>query len=140
MIFLTFAAVMEINFTEKELVVFNKISQAAVELGLPCFVIGGFIRDKIIGRPTKDADIVCLGDGIALANKVADFFEPRPYVAFFKNLGTAQIKIEDFEIEFVGARKESYRHNSRNPQIEAGTLVDDQNRRDFTINALAVSL
>jgi poly(A) polymerase len=140
MIFLTFAAVMEIICTEKELFVFNKISQAAEELGLPCFVIGGFVRDKIIGRPTKDADIVCLGDGIALANKVADLFEPRPYVAFFKNFGTAQIKIEDFEIEFVGARKESYRHNSRNPQVEAGTLVDDQNRRDFTINALAVSL
>ena len=144
---------MDINCTEKELFVFKKIAHAAEELNVPCYVIGGFVRDKILGRPTKDADIVCVGDGIELANKVADRFQPRPYIAFFKNFGTAQIKInflddvpdddgknEIFEIEFVGARKESYRYHSRNPDVTAGTLADDQLRRDFTINALAISL
>lgn len=145
---------MEINCTEKELFVFKKIAHAAEELGIPCYIIGGFVRDKILDRATKDADIVCVGDGIELANKVADRFKPRPYVSFFKNFGTAQIKIsfsednsssakdmeEIFEIEFVGARKESYRYHSRNPETGPGTLEDDQRRRDFTINALAISL
>jgi poly(A) polymerase len=150
---------MDIPCTERELFVFKKIAQAAAELEVSCYVIGGFVRDKIIGRTTKDADIVCIGDGIELANKVADRFQPRPYVSFFKNFGTAQIKIpfssqhyeqqatdpakEDpdvFEIEFVGARKESYGYHSRNPQVVSGTLEDDQRRRDFTINALAISL
>ena len=131
---------MEINCTRKELALFKKIGRAAEELHLPCYVIGGFVRDKIIGRPTRDADIMCVGDGIELARKVSTYFKPQPAVAYFKNFGTAQIKMEDFEIEFVGARKESYRDHSRNPDIAPGTMEDDQLRRDFTINALAVSL
>ena len=136
---LIFAA-MDIQCTDKELFIFKKISNVAGELGLPCYLIGGFVRDKIIGRSTKDADIVCLGDGIELAHKVAERFNPAPTVAFFKNFGTAQIKLGDFEIEFVGARKESYRSDSRNPDVEPGTLENDQDRRDFTINAMAISL
>ena len=131
---------MHIHFSHKEQVIFQKIAKAASELGLPSFLIGGFVRDKIIGRSTKDADIVCLGDGIVLAHAVAEKFHPKPYVSFFKNYGTAQIKIDGFEIEFVGARKESYNYESRNPDVQPGTLEDDQNRRDFTINALAISL
>src|SRR6478735_2487994 len=93
---------MEIKCTKKELDIFKKVAEAAAELGFPCYLIGGFVRDKIIGRPTKDADIVCVGDGIELAHKVAARFHPRPPVSFFKNFGTAQIKLEDWEIEFVG--------------------------------------
>ncbi len=152
---------MDIHCTNKELLILRKIEHAADELQVPCYLIGGFVRDKIIGRPTKDADIVCLGDGIELAHRVADKFKPKPMVAYFKNFGTAQIKIlnffsdkdalslpydaddseiKTFEIEFVGARKESYLQHSRKPQVESGTLEDDQNRRDFTINAMAISL
>ncbi len=131
---------MDISCTEKELFVFNKIAHAAWDLGMPCYVIGGFVRDKLIGRPTKDADIVCAGDGIVLAHEVAGRFKPVPKVAYFKNFGTAQIKIDDWEIEFVGARKESYQYHSRKPDVIPGTLQDDQQRRDFTINALAISL
>ncbi|HSC36814.1 MAG TPA: HD domain-containing protein [Chitinophagaceae bacterium] len=131
---------MDIRCTERELFIFNKIAHAAKELGTPCYVIGGFVRDKLIGRKTKDADIVCVGDGIALAHAVAKRFSPQPPVAFFKTYGTAQVKLEDLEIEFVGARRESYGYHSRNPEVVPGSLEDDQNRRDFTINALAVSL
>jgi len=137
--FLIFAT-MEINCTERELFVFKKIAHAAEALQTPCYIIGGFVRDKLIGRKTKDADIVCVGNGIDLAHKVAAHFNPVPPVAFFKTYGTAQIKLDDFEIEFVGARKESYKFHSRNPDVVPGTLEDDQNRRDFTINALAISL
>ena len=131
---------MEIQCTDRELAILEKIAGAADALSVPCYLIGGFVRDKIIGRPTKDADIVCMGDGIELAHKVADAFHPRPTVAYFKTFGTAQIKLDDFEIEFVGARKESYSQDSRKPEVVPGTLEDDQNRRDFTINALAISL
>ncbi len=131
---------MYIHCTDKELLIFNKIAHAAAILNMPCYVIGGFVRDTIIGRETKDMDIVCVGDGIMLANAVANQFNPKPMVNFFKNFGTAQIKTADVEIEFVGARKESYNYDSRKPTVEAGTLKDDQDRRDFTINALAISL
>ena len=131
---------MDIQCTERELFVFNKIAHAAQELGVPCYIIGGFVRDKLIGRKTKDADIVCVGDGIALAHAVAKRFNPAPPVAYFKTYGTAQIKLDDLEVEFVGARRESYGYHSRNPEVVPGTLGDDQNRRDFTINALAISL
>jgi len=131
---------MDIRCTERELFIFKKIAAAAAELQMPCYLIGGFVRDKLLERPTKDADIVCVGDGIELAHKVAQRFNPVPPVAFFKTFGTAQIKLDNFEIEFVGARKESYRETSRNPEVTPGTLTDDQLRRDFTINALAISL
>ena len=132
---------MDINCTDRELFLLKKIASAAQDLGVEAYLIGGFVRDKIIERPTKDADIVCLGDGIELAHKVAERFNPKPIVAFFKTFGTAQIKLDDgFEIEFVGARKESYDFGSRKPVVAPGTLEDDQNRRDFTINALAISL
>ncbi len=131
---------MDIRCSDKELFVFKKIAHAAAELGVPCYLIGGFVRDKILERETKDADIVCVGDGIALAHKVAEKFQPKPSVSFFKTFGTAQIKIDGWEIEFVGARKESYQYHSRNPQVSPGNLQDDQLRRDFTINALAISL
>lgn len=131
---------MEIPCTPQELIWLQKIADAARELSMPAYLIGGFVRDKIIGRETKDADVVCVGDGIKLAEKVAEKFRPKPTVHFFKNFGTAQLKVNGFEMEFVGARKESYASHSRKPEVEAGTLKEDQDRRDFTINALAISL
>lgn len=132
---------MDIICTKEELALIKKIALSAEELGLEAYVVGGFVRDKILQRPTKDIDIVCVGDGIELAKAVARQFEPVPPVNYFKTYGTANIKVaESFEIEFVGARKESYRSDSRKPDVVPGTLNDDQNRRDFTINALAISL
>lgn len=131
---------MDIQCSEWELDLFKKIGAAADKLEMPCFLIGGFVRDKLINRATKDADIVCVGDGIRLAQEVAQLFQPKPNVHFFKTFGTAQIKVNDFDIEFVGARKESYQESSRKPMVENGTIEDDQNRRDFTINALAIGL
>jgi len=134
---------MEIKLTDEELSVFSKISDAAIALKMPAYLVGGFVRDKILNRPTKDADIVCMGDGIKLAEKTAEKFSPKPTVNFFKNFGTAQIKISGegaFEIEFVGARKESYNRDSRKPEVLPGTIDEDRMRRDFTINTLSVSL
>ncbi len=120
--------------------IFEIIKSSAEELGVPVYVVGGFVRDRLLARESKDIDVVCLGDGILLAEKVASKLRPMPYVAFYKRFGTAMIRHNDMEIEFVGARKESYSLDSRKPAVEKGTLEDDQNRRDFTINALAVSL
>src|SRR6476469_782772 len=134
-------APMEFEFSEYEHGVLKKISAAAQQLHMPCYLIGGFVRDKLLRRTTKDADIVCVGDGLALAKRAATYFSPMPKVSLFKNFGTAQFRLEDgLELEFVGARKESYQEHSRNPDVAPGTLEDDQNRRDFTINALAISL
>ena len=131
---------MQIPCTDKELSIFNKIAAAAAGMHVSCYVIGGFVRDKLLGRDTKDVDIVTTGDGIQLAHAVAAQFHPHPPVSFFKNFGTAHIRLEDMDVEFVGARKESYRAESRNPEVEPGTIEEDQLRRDFTINAMAISL
>jgi putative nucleotidyltransferase with HDIG domain len=132
---------MDIVCSKEERVLLERIASAAQQLGMPCYLIGGFVRDKLLGRSSKDADIVCLGNGIELAEAVAATFSPQLHVSFFKNFGTAQIRLPNgFDVEFVGARKESYQRHSRKPEVEPGTLEDDQNRRDFTINALAISL
>ena len=120
--------------------IFKLISEVADEQGRECYVIGGFVRDIFLHRPSKDIDIVVVGSGIELAGQVAARLGKKASLSVFKNFGTAQIKYKDLEIEFVGARKESYLRNSRKPIVEDGTLEDDQNRRDFTINALALCL
>lgn len=121
--------------------IFEVVSRASETLHMPSYVIGGFVRDLILQRDfKKDIDIVAVGSGIELALKVADLLPNKPKVQVFKNYGTAMLRFEDTEIEFVGARKESYHFESRNPVVENGSLEDDQNRRDFTINALALSL
>jgi poly(A) polymerase len=120
--------------------VFELVGRAAQSIGVPAYVVGGYVRDRLLGRPTKDIDIVCVGDGIELAQAVAGELYPRPKIAVYSRFGTAMLRCEGMEIEFVGARRESYRFDSRKPDVERGTLEDDQNRRDFTINALAVSL
>jgi poly(A) polymerase len=120
--------------------IFRLISEAAAELNSPAYVVGGYVRDRLLARPSKDLDIVCVGNGIELANLVGARLRPRARVTVYKRFGTAMLKHQGVEIEFVGARKESYRSDSRKPLVEAGTLEDDQNRRDFTINALAISL
>ncbi|MEN8856910.1 MAG: HD domain-containing protein [Flavobacteriaceae bacterium] len=121
--------------------IFSIISQASTELDVKSYVIGGFVRDFILQRGTaKDIDIVATGSGIALAQKVASLLPNKPKVQVFKTYGTAMLRYKDIELEFVGARKESYSEGSRNPEVSEGSLEDDQNRRDFTINALAISL
>ena len=119
---------------------FHLISEAAEELGVEVYVIGGYVRDIFLNRPSKDIDVVAVGSGIELAKRVAKKIGRGAYLSVFKNFGTAQVKAGDLELEFVGARKESYSHDSRKPVVEDGTLEDDQNRRDFTINALALCL
>lgn len=120
--------------------IFKKISECADKLNLPCFVIGGFVRDLILKRESNDIDVVVLGSGIEMATELKKTLGKGAYLSVFKNFGTAQVKYKDIEIEFVGARKESYRSDSRKPIVENGTLEDDQNRRDFTINAMAICL
>ncbi len=121
--------------------IFNLVAQAAQQLKVETYVVGGFVRDIILNRPSKDIDVVCVGSGIALAELVAQKSgREDTHLSVFKNFGTAMIRLDDWEVEFVGARKESYRSDSRKPIVEDGTLEDDQNRRDFTINAMAISL
>ena len=120
--------------------VFKKISKIADDNNVDVYVIGGFVRDIFLKRQSKDIDIVVIGDGINFAQQVAESIKPQPVVNIFKNFGTAMLRSENLEIEFVGARKESYQLNSRKPEVFSGTLEDDQKRRDFTINALAINL
>lgn len=120
--------------------IFHKISQAADSLGMECYVVGGYVRDLFLERPSNDIDVVVVGSGIQVAKALKGILGKKAHISVFKNFGTAQVKYKDTEVEFVGARKESYTHDSRKPIVEDGTLEDDQNRRDFTINALAVCL
>ncbi|MGE5424967.1 MAG: polynucleotide adenylyltransferase, partial [Syntrophothermus sp.] len=118
--------------------VFKLLSEVSEKSGTPAYVIGGFVRDSIMGRPLKkDIDIVVLGSGIDFASRVAEKIGKKVPVKIFKNFGTAMLNFEGLQVEFVGARKESYRGDSRKPLVENGTIEDDQNRRDFTINAMA---
>lgn len=120
--------------------IFQEISETADQMQLETYVIGGFVRDIFLNRKSKDIDIVTVGSGIELAKRVSEKLKSKPQVHIFRNFGTAMLKYKDLEIEFVGARKESYQTDSRKPEVEEGTLQDDQNRRDFTINALALGL
>lgn len=128
------------NIQPQERKIFELIARCAREIGVPAYVIGGYVRDRLLGRATKDIDVVCVGDGIRLAEALASKLYPTPKVVVYRRFGTAMLRCDGIEIEFVGARKESYHIDSRKPDVEQGSLQDDQNRRDFTINALAVSL
>ena len=137
-------------YTDEELAVlldqelFHQISEAADRLGVECYVVGGYVRDIFLERPSNDIDVVVVGSGIAVAQELKRMLGHKAHLSVFKNFGTAQVKYrhngEEVEVEFVGARKESYSHDSRKPVVEDGTLEDDQNRRDFTINAMAICL
>ena len=131
---------MELKFNNIEETLFEAVQNAARALNYPVYLIGGYVRDHILQRNSKDIDIVCVGNGMLLAEKVATLLQPSPKVIVFKRFGTAMLKFKGLEVEFVGARKESYQSDSRKPSVEDGSLEDDQNRRDFTINALAFSL
>ncbi len=120
--------------------IFHKISDAADSLGMDCYVVGGYVRDLFLERKSNDIDVVVVGSGIRVADALRSRLGSKAHIAVFRNFGTAQVKYKGMEVEFVGARKESYSHDSRNPVVEDGTLEDDQNRRDFTINAMAVCL
>ena len=124
--------------------IFHQISEAADHLGLECYVVGGYVRDIFLERPSNDIDVVVVGSGISVAEELKRMVGKKAHLSVFKNFGTAQVKFRqkgvEYEVEFVGARKESYSHDSRNPIVENGTLEDDQNRRDFTINAMAICL
>ena len=120
--------------------IFHKISEAADSLHLECYVVGGYVRDLFLERPSNDIDVVVVGSGIEVASRLKNMLGRRAHLSVFRNFGTAQVKCGGLEVEFVGARKESYSHDSRKPHVEDGTLEDDQNRRDFTINAMAVCL
>ncbi|MBF1645365.1 MAG: HD domain-containing protein [Prevotella sp.] len=120
--------------------IFHHISNAADKLGLECYVVGGYVRDLFLERPSNDIDIVVVGSGIQVASELKAILGKKAHLSVFRNFGTAQVKYKHTEVEFVGARRESYSHDSRKPVVEDGTLEDDQNRRDFTINALAVCL
>lgn len=133
-------SLLQLTIHPQERHLFNTIGEAARALGVPAYVVGGFVRDRLLGRPSKDVDIVCVGSGIELARCTAERLNPNPQVSFYSRFGTAMLRHGDMEVEFVGARKESYRKDSRKPLVEEGSLEDDQNRRDFTINALAASL
>ncbi len=135
-----------IELTQSDLIerfdkpIFHQISETADELGLECYAVGGYVRDLFLERPSKDIDVVVVGSGIAMAEALGRKLGKKAHVSVFRNFGTAQVKCGALEVEFVGARRESYSHDSRKPVVEDGTLEDDQNRRDFTINALAVCL
>ena len=131
---------MPFPLTTLESKIIKKVAEAALKLNVEAFVVGGFVRDKLIGRDCKDIDIVCLGDAIELAKAYQELLPSKPHLSWFKNFGTAHLNVEGYDVEFVGARKESYLSHSRNPMVEPGSLQDDQERRDFSINALAFSL
>jgi len=120
--------------------IFRQVGAVADQLGMETYLVGGYVRDILLERPSKDIDFVCIGDGIRLARAVSQSLEGQPSVSVFKNFGTAMIKVGDWEVEFVGARKESYQTDSRKPKVEAGTLQEDQERRDFTINTLGIAV
>ena len=120
--------------------IFHRIGEVADELGVECYLVGGYVRDIFLERPTNDIDVVVVGSGIEVASALKQRLGKKAHLSVFRNFGTAQVKYKNTEVEFVGARKESYNHDSRKPIVEDGTLEDDQNRRDFTINAMAICL